>query len=202
MPHDIPLVERESLYDSDYVLWAEQQAKALRARDAGANALDYDNLADEVDDLGKSVERACRSQLDNIITHCLKLQFVAAPEAQRHWRAEIRGFRDQLEDEMTPTLRRRLEPELGKLVRRAVKRLLETGELDDGEGVDVILQSYTWERLTDENWFPEPAVDAQSPSAAALRTMIHGRARSSAASLAPETAECRGDTVHTPPSPR
>lgn len=155
MPHDLPVVERKTLYDSDYVLWAEQQADALRARGAGANALDYDNLAEEVDDLGKSVERACRSQLGNIITHCLKLQFVPAPEGRRHWRSEIRGFRDQLEDELTPTLRRRLEPDLDKLVRRAVKRLLETGEIDDPNAVQAALQSYTWAHLTDEDWFPE-----------------------------------------------
>ena len=47
-----------SLYDTDIVAWSEQQAEALRdlARQAGkqSNAVDWDNLIDEVETVGRS----------------------------------------------------------------------------------------------------------------------------------------------------
>ena len=49
----------KSLYDEDFVAWTQQQAKALRAA-AGSRTnqpLDWENLAEEVEDLGKSVRR-------------------------------------------------------------------------------------------------------------------------------------------------
>ena len=44
-------MDEGSLHDEDFVLWTEQQAKALR--DLGqSNVLDIVHLADEIEDLG------------------------------------------------------------------------------------------------------------------------------------------------------
>ena len=40
------------LYDTDILLWSEQQAELLRRR--AANALDWDNLVEEVEAVGRS----------------------------------------------------------------------------------------------------------------------------------------------------
>ena len=40
------------LYDEDIVTWSEQQAELLRRR--SANALDWDHLAEEIEDVGRS----------------------------------------------------------------------------------------------------------------------------------------------------
>ena len=49
------------LYGDDIVLWCEQQADALRRR--AADHLDWDNLAEEIEDLGRSELRTVESLL-------------------------------------------------------------------------------------------------------------------------------------------
>ena len=57
-------------YDTDFYNWAQQQAAALRAR--RFDDLDIALLADEVEDLAKSQQRAIKSQLERLLLHLLK----------------------------------------------------------------------------------------------------------------------------------
>jgi hypothetical protein len=43
-----------SLYDEDFYAWTQQQAELLRHGPAAANRLDYDPLAEEIEDLERS----------------------------------------------------------------------------------------------------------------------------------------------------
>ena len=47
------------LYDTDILIWSEEQAEFLRRR--AANALDWDNLAEEIADVGLSQLHAVMS---------------------------------------------------------------------------------------------------------------------------------------------
>jgi Domain of unknown function DUF29 len=47
-------------YDEDLYQWTIQQGRALR--DRATNALDYDNLAEEVESLGRSDKREIESR--------------------------------------------------------------------------------------------------------------------------------------------
>ena len=49
------MTELEQLYDRDFNLWVEQVANAIKNRDL--NNMDWDNLIDEVEDMGKSEKR-------------------------------------------------------------------------------------------------------------------------------------------------
>ena len=62
------------LYDQDFVRWTEQQAAALRqAAGLGVNlSLDWENLAEEIDSLGRSLKRELRSRVAVIIEHLIK----------------------------------------------------------------------------------------------------------------------------------
>jgi hypothetical protein len=51
--------ENTTLYDADILPWSEQQAELLRQR--SANALDWDNLAEEIKDVGLSQLHAVMS---------------------------------------------------------------------------------------------------------------------------------------------
>ena len=65
-----------SMYDQDLVRWSEEQARALRAAaNAGWNApIDWENVAEEIESLGKSDRRALASHIAIVIEHLLKLQ--------------------------------------------------------------------------------------------------------------------------------
>jgi hypothetical protein len=145
------------LYETDYVAWAEAQALALRARGAGRNALDYDNLAEEVADLGKSEIHACESQIANIIEHLLKIEFIGPVQTLPHWKKEIRSFRRQLDRHLTRTIENRLKPRLARAFSDVVGDLV-TGELLPSAAVvtNALVDGYSWDQIVGPDWYPEP----------------------------------------------
>jgi hypothetical protein len=68
------MTDRKTLYEEDTVVWSEQQAAALcAAARGGANQpLDLENLAEEIESLGKSLRLGLRSQIARIIQHEVK----------------------------------------------------------------------------------------------------------------------------------
>jgi len=73
-------------YESDLYEWTKEQADALRRR--AANALDWDNLAEEIEALGGSNVDQIESRLENLILHLLKWKY--QPELQcASWRGSI-----------------------------------------------------------------------------------------------------------------
>jgi DNA polymerase III delta prime subunit len=67
----------DTLYDEDFVVWTERQAEILRrlAREGSNLPLDWDNLAEEVESLGKSDRREVESYLERILEHLIKLRY-------------------------------------------------------------------------------------------------------------------------------
>ncbi len=60
-------------YESDFYLWTQQQAGLLRQ---GLIAtVDIENIAEEIESMGKSDRRAIGSFLENILMHLLKWQY-------------------------------------------------------------------------------------------------------------------------------
>lgn len=145
-----------SLYDTDVLAWSEQQAAALRDRRFGGNVLDWDNIAEEIEDVGKNVYRACQSQVDNILTHLIKIEFIGPEETIPHWEGEVVGFRAELQRDLTRTIENRLKPELDGQLALAIKRLVKARRLPSNSAVEVKGRGYTWEQITDEDWYPEP----------------------------------------------
>ena len=83
-----------SNYDSDVYEWTKEQADALRRR--AADELDWDNLAEEIESLGRSDRRQIKSRLEILILHLLKWKY--QPEWQcGSWRGSIREARHRLE---------------------------------------------------------------------------------------------------------
>ena len=141
----------DDLYDVDFVAWTEAQAAALRARRSGANALDYDNLAEEIEDLGKSEQYSCESYVENIIEHMLKIEFARTAETLPHWRGEVVAFRSNLERRLTRTIEHRIQERLAKLFANA-KRSIVVRDLPVAALPDVL--PYTWEQIVDTDWYP------------------------------------------------
>lgn len=59
------------LHDRDFNLWIEQTAKAIEKRDL--NAMDWEHLLEEVEDMGACQRRALDSYTQRLIEHILKL---------------------------------------------------------------------------------------------------------------------------------
>ena len=76
-----------SAYDLDLHAWAHTQADALRRR--SANEVDWENVAEEIESLGKQQYAELRNRLRVLLNHLLKWAY--QPERQsRSWRGTIR----------------------------------------------------------------------------------------------------------------
>jgi hypothetical protein len=67
-----PEAAERSLYDRDFYSWAMQQAALLRER--RLDELDVENVAEEIEDLGKEQAKALRSSYRLLLVHLLKWQ--------------------------------------------------------------------------------------------------------------------------------
>ncbi|HWA23431.1 MAG TPA: DUF29 domain-containing protein [Caulobacterales bacterium] len=105
----------QDLYEQDFYLWTLSQAQALRARGKGDAAVEWDKLAEEVEDMGKSERRESFSRTATIIEHLFKLAWSGQSTPRAGWRSTIRTQRRELALTLTPTLRRQIEAGLEKL---------------------------------------------------------------------------------------
>jgi hypothetical protein len=83
-----------NLYERDFVLWLEQQAALLRQ--GRLDELDTENLAEEVDSIGRSDKREVRRRLAVLLTHLLKYQLQPGRRTQ-NWLSTIREQRRELQ---------------------------------------------------------------------------------------------------------
>lgn len=96
-------------YDRDFALWSERQAEALRRRadyERADNEIDWENVAEEIESLGRSDKREIRNRLAVLCEHLLKWQF--QPQARSNsWRASIFEARNKIRDliEESPSLK-------------------------------------------------------------------------------------------------
>jgi hypothetical protein len=114
--------EDQSLYEADILLWSEQQAELLRRR--AANQLDWENLAEEIETVGRNELRAVISHLRLALLHDLKAEAWPLSRDVEHWRAEASGHRDEARDAYTPSMAQRIDIE--KLYRQARRRMPAT----------------------------------------------------------------------------
>lgn len=91
-----PLQNIKELHNRDFNLWVEETKKAIQNRDL--ENMDWENLYDEVDDMGKSEKRSLESYLERLIAHVLKLQYWEAERERnyKHWKAEVINFRRRI----------------------------------------------------------------------------------------------------------
>ena len=100
----------DDLYYEDSLAWAERQAGLLRRLAAGERVndeLDWANVIEEIEDVGRSELRAVRSLLRRAVEHLLKIH--GWPDGPvEHWSSEARTFLSDANAEITPSMRSRL----------------------------------------------------------------------------------------------
>ncbi len=99
------------LYEHDFVRWTEEQARAIR--EGRLDALDRDNLAEEIESMGRSDRREVTSRLAVIVQHILKQRLQPALDGPS-WRSTIRTQRKHIAAllEESPSLRGYLDAAL------------------------------------------------------------------------------------------
>ena len=118
-----------SIYDEDILIWSEQQASLLRRLAAGERVndqIDWDNVAEEVESVGREQLHAVESLLLRALLHMLKTK--AWPQARdaAHWSAEAIRFRADAARRYAPSMRQRID--LADIYRDAIRALPQTND--------------------------------------------------------------------------
>jgi hypothetical protein len=148
-------------YEEDLFLWSQQQAAALReAARRGANLpIDWENVAEEIESLGRSDRRDAVSRICTIVEHLLKLEFGARAEPRRGWIVTVTRERAVLERILadSPSLRARAAELLAEVAPKAAEiaaRSLEAyGEPDAAAAVRRVGARYGVDEVLGD-WFP------------------------------------------------
>jgi hypothetical protein len=147
-------------YDLDFYAWSLRQGSLLRRLAAGERVndadLDWPNIAEEIETLGRSERGAVASRIRNVVEHLMKLEASPATEPRAGWRRTIKRERIDIESLLddNPTLK----PVVSKLIavelpraRRLVLASLE--EYGETPRLDLDSLSYSEEQVLGE-WFP------------------------------------------------
>lgn len=106
-------------HDTDFYSWTQEQAALLRALPRGSNRLDIDNLAEEIEDMGRAEIKEISSLLRQILTHLVKIAVDREARSAAHWVTEVSGFQSDAVLAYSPGLKQRLDlPKIWKLAKR------------------------------------------------------------------------------------
>ena len=145
--------EAKSIYDQDFYVWTEVQAELLRQR--RFEALDLDNLIEEVEGLGDSKKSAVLSNATVVIEHLLKLQHSPATDPRAGWVDSVLEHRNRLEYDLTPRLRQILQDELPRvyaIARRTAERRLRVHGEDTAAAALPATCAYSVDQIIDDWW--------------------------------------------------
>ena len=154
------MTKTNELYDRDFFLWTQEQAAALRAVKNSNLPLDWANLADEIESLGKSDRRQLRSQIRRILRHLLKLEVSPALDPRGGWCSTIADSRSEIEDVLhdSPSLRREIDrmiaEEFNAAAKFAAADLRQYGEAAEAVWARLEKSGFTAEQVLGD-WFPE-----------------------------------------------
>jgi hypothetical protein len=145
------ITDLKILYEIDDSLWLEATIELLKAK--RFDALDLENLIEELEDLGNEKKFRAASFLQQIIRHCLLLQFWTSEREynQAHWESELVNFQDQLNTYLTASLRKYLEQEFDNIYQKALRyvRKKTNNQVNFPNTCP-----YSLEELLDPNWLP------------------------------------------------
>jgi hypothetical protein len=139
-------------YEEDFYAWLMKNADLIRK--GRFSEVDAENVAEELESMGRSEKRELMSRLTVLLTHLLKWRFQSAKRS-RSWRNTLIIQRDELVDllEESPSLRSELDLKIEKAYEKA-KFVTE-----DETGIDSTQFPpncpFSFEQIIDTHFFPE-----------------------------------------------
>lgn len=119
--------EKAGIYETDYYQWTIEQAQAMKEQNLAM--LDWNNIIEEIESLGRSDYSAVASLLMRQIEHRLKIDYANQPQTHRYWTAEIVTFKKNIKRRISPSMKPKLERELPDIYQDAVEIVLAKYDL-------------------------------------------------------------------------
>lgn len=145
-------INTKTLYEQDFNLWLEETVNLLKTRQL--SLIDYENLIEEIESMGKRDKHALESNLEQILMHLLKWQY-QKNKRSNSWRYSIIEHRNRLKKDFrdSPSLKPYFDSVLEECYQTARKFASEETGLDIKTfPVDL---PFTKEQILDPNYLPE-----------------------------------------------
>jgi len=144
--------QRQSLYETDYVKWIETTVEQLKQQNY--DAIDWENLIEEIEDMGRSERRSLESNLTIILLHLLKWQF--QPERRSNsWQLSIAEHRRRIRKAFkdSPSLK----PYLEEVLAESYEDAIELASIETGLPASTFPRSspYTSTQVLEAGFLPE-----------------------------------------------
>lgn len=139
-------------YDGDFFAWSQDQGRRLR--ETRPNSVDWENVAEEIECLGRSEKRSIESNLCVVLVHLLKWQYQPA-QRSNDWRASILEHRKRIHREIkdSPSLRNYPAEVLADEYETA--RLSASGETVLDETIFPAPCPYSIDEVLDPDYLPD-----------------------------------------------
>ncbi len=143
---------KKSLYETDFVAWIEATASQLRAKDYAQ--VDWENLLEELDAIGRWERKSLKSNLVVLLLHLLKWQY--QPEMRSgSWNGSIVEHRQRIRDDLldSPSL----EPYLLEVLDLACRDARDRAAAETGLALHQFPESceYGIEQILDGAFLPD-----------------------------------------------
>lgn len=139
-------------YKTDIIAWANEQAAFIRA--GRFDLLDLENIAEEIEDVGKSEQRELENRMAILLAHLLKWQFQEARRGSS-WQLTIKEQRKRIIMRLkeTPSLKKSLNDDNWQeaVWSDAVAKAAEETGLDNFPEVC----PWTFEQILNQDFLPE-----------------------------------------------
>jgi hypothetical protein len=145
------------LYGDDYYAWVQDQVRALREH--RTEEVDWENVAEEIDDLGKSEKWSIESNLETLVEHLLKLGYARSAMRARNARlcqGSVKLARAKIRRRLTqsPSLRGKMDEILGAAYEDGRTKMLAS--INVAENSIPETAPWTLEQILDDRFVPEP----------------------------------------------
>jgi hypothetical protein len=119
----------KTLYNTDFAAWSDQTAALIRAGQFAE--IDFQKVAEEIEDMGKSERAAVWSHLNRLLLHKIK-QIIQPERDSASWRVSIESARQAIRQRIksSPSLRPYLQQNLQEIYREAIKLALIETEME------------------------------------------------------------------------
>jgi hypothetical protein len=145
-------ISTKTLYEQDFNLWLEETVNLLKTRQL--SLIDYENLIEEIESMGKRDKKALESNLEQILMHLLKWQY-QKNKRSNSWRYSIIEHRNRLKKDFrdSPSLKPYFDDVLEDCYQTAREFASEQTGLDIKTfPIDI---PFTKEQILSSNYLPE-----------------------------------------------
>jgi predicted nucleic acid-binding Zn-ribbon protein len=139
-------------YDRDFYAWVNEQAALLRAGDV--SRADVENIAEELERLGRTEKREFVGRLTALLSLLLKARFQPRKRSAS-WKTEIASARGQLLEHLqdNPSLKDKLPEAIASAFRNARRSAMDDAGPEDS--ALPVACPWAFERMVDEKFWPE-----------------------------------------------